>query len=77
MVAALIYQDADAFRGVPVSPPQTGTVPADPPRTAHQGMFASPSAVGSGFGNMADTPRKKAVMKAKETVLARHLFPYV
>jgi hypothetical protein len=41
---------------------------------AHHGMEATLMALGSGLGNMANRQTKKAVITAKETALASHLF---
>jgi hypothetical protein len=41
---------------------------------AHHGVEARLLATGSGLGNMANRHTKKAVITAKETALASHLF---
>jgi hypothetical protein len=45
-----------------------------PPRGAHHGIFAMPSAVGKGRGKIAATIRNKAKTKPKETKVATHGF---
>ena len=50
----------------------TANAPITPPKGAHQGVFAQPSAVGRGRGWQSHSTARKATTGTKETMLASH-----